>query len=135
MLCYIFCVSTPFCITLFFVCIEFDYEAVDTTVLGLTGVMVDSSSLELNAYQDGEAEQLEGFVLFLEIAESELDPRDVGNVSVSRSAYLVRINQSGTVVTLIKRFHVNAVPVKLMFCITLQCHLEILFSMNSLMCI
>ena len=34
-------------------------------------------------------------MLFLEIIESELDPRDVGNASLSRSAYLVRINDSG----------------------------------------
>ena len=49
----------------------------------------------LAAFPDGIPEQMEGFVLFLEIIESELDPRDVGNVSLSRSAYLVRINDSG----------------------------------------
>jgi hypothetical protein len=74
----------------------FDYEAVDTTINGFAGGIFISPSLSLDAYQDGEAEQLEGFVLYLEIVESELDPRDVGNVSVSRPAYLVRINQSGT---------------------------------------
>ena len=49
----------------------------------------------LAAFLDGIPEQTEGFVLFLEIIESELDPRDVGNVSLSRSVYLVRINDSG----------------------------------------
>ena len=82
---------------------EFDYEEVDTTLRGLTDANFFLPSLSLNAYQDGEAEQLEGFILFLEIEESELDPRDVGNVSVSRSAYLIRINQSGTVVILSKQ--------------------------------
>jgi hypothetical protein len=79
----------------------FDYEAVDTTINGFAGGIFISPSLSLDAYQDGEAEQLEGFVLYLEIVESELDPRDVGNVSVSRSAYLVRINQSGTAMNLV----------------------------------
>jgi hypothetical protein len=79
----------------------FDYETVDTTISGITGDVVISPSLTLDAYQDGEAEQSEGFVLYLEIIDSELDPRDVGNVSVSRSAYLVRINQSGTAMNLV----------------------------------
>ena len=75
----------------------------DTTLSGDAGAVISSPStpLTLNAYQDGEAEQLEGFILYLEIDESELDPRDVGNVSLSRSAYLVRINQSGTAVKLV----------------------------------
>ncbi len=47
------------------------------------------------AYSDGTPEPREGLVFLLEIVESELDPRDVGNVSLSRSAYLVRINDSG----------------------------------------
>jgi hypothetical protein len=73
---------------------------VDTTISGIAGDIVISPSLTLDAYQDGEAEQSEGFVLLLEIEESELDPRDVGNVSLSRSVYLVRINQSGMIVTM-----------------------------------
>ena len=89
---------------------EFDYEEVDTTLHGLTDAIFSLPSLSLNAYQDGEAEQLEGFILFLEIEESELDPRDVGNVSVSRSAYLIRINQSGTVVILSKQKYSTYVP-------------------------
>ena len=75
--------------------IAYDYEAVDTTLSGLAGGFFLAPLLSLNAYQDGLAEQLEGFVLLLEIVQSELDARDVGNVSLSRSAYLVRINQSG----------------------------------------
>lgn len=82
----------------------------DTTLHGITDAIFSLLSLSLNAYQDGEAEQLEGFILFLEIEESELDPRDVGNVSVSRSAYLIRINQSGTVVILSKQKYSTYVP-------------------------
>ena len=79
----------------------FDYEGVDTTIYSYAGGIFFPPSLTLNAYQDGEAEQLEGFILYLEIVESELDPRDVGNASLSRPAYLVRINQSGTVMKLV----------------------------------
>ena len=79
----------------FSIYIAYDYEEVDTTLSGLAGGFFAPPSLSLNAYQDGVAEQLEGFVLLLEIVQSELDGRDVGNVSLSRSAYLVRINQSG----------------------------------------
>ena len=67
----------------------------DATLSGLAGGFIFPPTLSLDAYQDGVAEQSEGFVLLLEIEESELDPRDVGNVSLSRSVYLVRINQSG----------------------------------------
>ena len=53
--------------------------------------------LTFDAYLDGLAEELEGFVLYLEVMESELDPRDVGQITLSRSVYLVVINQSGMV--------------------------------------
>lgn len=79
----------------------YDYEAVNTTLSGLAGGFIIPSYLSLAAYQDGIAEQFEGFVLYLEIVQSELDPRDMGNVSLSRSAYLVRINQSGMVCIII----------------------------------
>lgn len=95
----------------FFVHTAFDYEAVNKTIYDLTGGF--SPSLMLDAYQDGEAEQLEGFVIYLEIVESELDPRDVGNVSLSRSVYLIRINQSGTTMILVIRF--NIITANLMF--------------------
>ena len=47
-------------------------------------------------YDDGVPEDVEGFVIFLEIMESELDPRDVGQVNLTRSSHLVIINPSGT---------------------------------------
>ena len=74
----------------------------DTTLSGQAGGMFSPPELYLEAYQDGIAEQSEGFVLLLEIDESELDPRDVGSVSLSRSVYLVRINQSGITLTIQK---------------------------------
>ena len=80
-------------------CAAYDYKEVDTTLPGVAGGFVFPPTLSLDAYQDGINEQSEGFVLLLEIVESELDPRDVGNVSLSRSVYLVRINQSGIIVT------------------------------------
>ena len=52
----------------------------------------------LSAYEDGIAEDPEGFVLYLDLLESKLDPRDVGLVNISRNAYLVRINESGIVI-------------------------------------
>ena len=76
-------------------CAEYDYKEVDVTLPGLAGGIFEPPELYLDAYQDGITEQSEGFVLLLEIEESELDPRDVGSVSLSRSVYLVRINQSG----------------------------------------
>ena len=72
----------------------------DTTLPGLAEGVFDPPELYLEAYQDGIAEQSEGFVLLLEIDELELDPRDVGNISLSRSIYLVRINQSGITPTI-----------------------------------
>ena len=69
----------------------------DTTLSGQAGGNFTPPYLSLEAYQDGIAEQSEGFVLLLAIDESELDPRDVGSVSLSRSVYLVRINQSGII--------------------------------------
>ena len=53
--------------------------------------------IHLSAYEDGVAEESEGFVLYLDLVESELDPRDVGLVNISRNTYLIRINESGIV--------------------------------------
>lgn len=73
----------------------YDYLAINTTDNAYAGGFVSPNLYLLAAFLDGIPEQMEGFVFFLEIVESELDPRDVGNVSLSRSAYLVRINDSG----------------------------------------
>ena len=50
--------------------------------------------LGIYAYIDGLAEKIEGLVVYLELVESELDSRDVGQVALERSTYLIRINQS-----------------------------------------
>ena len=48
----------------------------------------------LEAYLDGVREGMEGFLLYLDVSESDLDPRDVGAISLERSVYLVRIADS-----------------------------------------
>ena len=74
---------------------EYDYVGIDKTIQIITGGFFLPELLQIGPYQDGVAEELEGFVLFLDVLESELDERDVGQVSLTRAAYLVRINQSG----------------------------------------
>ena len=74
---------------------EYDYQTVSRTYSVLAGGFIAPVFFGIEIYQEGVAENLEGFVLFLEIAESELDQRDIGNVSLSRSTYLLRINQTG----------------------------------------
>ena len=73
----------------------YDYPAINATEDFFAGGFSLPVYFHLLAHSDGVVEQREGFVLFLEIQESKLDPRDVGNVSLSRSAYLVRINDTG----------------------------------------
>ena len=41
----------------------------------------------------------------MDIIESDLDPRDVGQVSLERSAYLIRINESGMYVCCLSKYH------------------------------
>ena len=76
----------------------YDYRTIDRTI-SLTAGSPEYSyyELTLDADLDGLAEELEGFVLYLNVMESELDPRDVGQVNLSRSVYLVVINQSGVI--------------------------------------
>ena len=73
----------------------YDHSDINETKRVYAGGFVVAPFVLLETFSDGISEQTEGSVLFLEIIESELDPRDVGNVSLSRSAYLVRINDSG----------------------------------------
>lgn len=62
-------------------------------------------------YIDGIAEEPEGLVAYLDLEESDLDPRDVGQVALERSTYLVRINPSSTWVCVLQsqNFNCNAV--------------------------
>ena len=50
--------------------------------------------LGILAYIDGLPEETEGLVVYLELDESELDPRDVGQIALERNTYLIRINSS-----------------------------------------
>ena len=76
---------------------EYDFNAIDTVLSVFAGgSIVLNPYVAIQAFQDGLAEEQEGFVIYLDILESDLDPRDVGQVNVSRSLYFVRINQSGT---------------------------------------
>lgn len=70
----------------------YDYSPINITQEVYAGDSILPTFFFLEPFVDGIAEGTEGFVLFLQIIESELDPRDVGNVSLSRSAYLIRIN-------------------------------------------
>ena len=72
---------------------EEDENAVVTHPGGNAGV---AQLYFIPIYDDGIAEDVEGLVLFLELFESELDPRDVGFINLPRSAYLIIINPSGT---------------------------------------
>lgn len=73
----------------------YDYVSINTIRHLTIGFLIYHEELDLRAYEDGEAEESEGFVLYLDLVESELDPRDVGLVNISRNAYLIRINESG----------------------------------------
>ena len=64
----------------------------DPVGVGLVAVPLP---LGIFAYIDGLAEETEGLVVYLDLVESELDPRDVGQVALERSTYLIRINPSG----------------------------------------
>ena len=73
----------------------YDYEFISTTQRVYAGGPFLNPTFFLESYEDGVSERREGYVVFLEIIESELDPRDVGNVSLSQSTYLIAIDESG----------------------------------------
>ena len=56
------------------------------------GLVLVPPPLGIFAYIDGLPEETEGLVVYLELDESELDPRDVGQIALERSTYLIRIN-------------------------------------------
>ena len=58
------------------------------------GLVLVPPPLDIFAYIDGLPEETEGLVVYLELEESELDPRDVGQIALERSTYLIRINAS-----------------------------------------
>ena len=54
-----------------------------------------SNFVFIETYEDGVSEDLEGFIIMLDLLESALDPRDVDYVSIPRSVFIVRINDTG----------------------------------------
>lgn len=75
----------------------YDYDTINEVVRVYAGGFVAPGYINLYAYEDGLAEEeTEGFLIYLDLLESELDERDVGQVNLSRSVYLVRISQSGS---------------------------------------
>ena len=52
----------------------------------------------LSIYEDGLKEDTEGLILFVDVPESLLDPRDVGQIDLERNVYLVTINDSGMLI-------------------------------------
>ena len=80
----------------FFYYAEYDYDLRGSaTVVSRGGQDRFIHSLFIPVYDDGIAEDVEGLVLFFEVLESELDPRDVDFISFNRSTYLIVINPSG----------------------------------------
>ena len=82
------------------VCIIFYYAEYDYDFRGSATVVHHAGQGRIihsfiPVYDDGIAEDVEGLVLFFEVLESELDPRDVDFISFSRSTYLIVINPSG----------------------------------------
>lgn len=77
---------------------EYDYDFGLNENFAVThpqGFIGVAGGLLIPIYDDGIAEDVEGLVLFLEVLESELDPRDVDFVNLPRSAYIIVINPSG----------------------------------------
>ena len=54
---------------------------------------------------DGVMEEVEGLVAYFEVRDSELDERDRGEVTLERSAYLLRITPSCMFNNLIINLH------------------------------
>ena len=79
----------------FFYYTEYDYDfRGSATVVHSAGVGGVFHPFFIPVYDDGISEDVEGLVLFFEVLESELDPRDVDFISHSRSTYLIVINPS-----------------------------------------
>ena len=73
--------------------------------------------LGIFAYIDGLAEEPEGLVVYLQLEESELDPRDVGQVALERDTYLIRINPSSRWTITMIRITVQSVHHLLCVCV------------------
>ena len=58
------------------------------------GISPTPTLIPFGTFDDGIVEDVEGLVVYVEILESELDDRDRGEVTLERSAYLLRITPS-----------------------------------------
>ena len=87
-----------------------DYNNTTPLIPFLSGVLPPIPQyVQLFIYEDGLEEETEGLILFVDIPESLLDPRDVGQIDLLRSAFLVTINESGRKVTHFVKFELNLV--------------------------
>ena len=77
---------------------EYDYDSTVSDIavaFFVGGSVAPPPRVGVSIHDDGVAEEVEGLVVLLEVVESELDERDVGQVDLIRSTYLGRINPSG----------------------------------------
>ena len=72
-----------------------DFNATSLS-LNLNAELVDfNAAITVSVYNDGVAENEEGFVILLGVLPEELDNRDVGFVDVLTPVLLVRLQQGG----------------------------------------
>ena len=82
-------------LSILYMCAEYDHGIVAVILGSKIPYSLCTESLVIPIYDDGIDEDVEGLILFLDVMESQLDPRDVGYINVSRSAYLITIYPSG----------------------------------------
>ena len=70
-----------------------DFGFFSTRYVVQAGAPLPPQMVQIFTFEDTLPENTEGFIAFLELQESELDARDIGQVELVRSAYLVRINE------------------------------------------
>ena len=74
---------------------DLDFNATSLS-LNLNAELVDfNAAITVSVYNDGVAENEEGFVILLGVLQEELDGRDVGFVDVLTPVVLVRLQQGG----------------------------------------
>ena len=72
-----------------------DFNATSLS-LNLNAELVDfNAAITVSVYNDGVAENEEGFVILLGVLQEELDNRDLGFVNVLSPVLLVRLQQGG----------------------------------------
>ena len=81
---------------------DLDFNATGMT-LELRTEQDSSGIATFKVYNDGVAENEEGFVILLGVLQEELDSRDIGFVDVLTPIVLVRLQQGGTDLQYFKR--------------------------------